>query len=124
MCFVTFPYGVLGQVLYLVVSIPELCQQPIIALYFELENGLKFFITSGPGSPDRIVWVRAWARHRDTTRPPPRCTYAVHKVPYYFTKTKNEKKIGKEKEKVRGLLNLPKFELHLATEYTLAHPMK
>ena len=31
LCFVTFPYGVSGQVLYLVVSIPDLC----LPLYFK-----------------------------------------------------------------------------------------
>ena len=28
LCFVTFPYGVLGQVLYLIVSIPNMCLLP------------------------------------------------------------------------------------------------
>ena len=32
MCFVTFPYGALGQVRYLIVSIPNLCLLPYIVL--------------------------------------------------------------------------------------------
>ena len=35
LCFVTFPCGILGQVWYLIVSIPDLCL-------------LTYFVTSGP----------------------------------------------------------------------------
>ena len=33
--FVTFPYGVLGQVWYLIVSIPDLCQLSYFELSFD-----------------------------------------------------------------------------------------
>ena len=40
LCFVTFPYGGLGQVWYLIVSIPDLCLHPyfgsVIKLHFSL----------------------------------------------------------------------------------------
>ena len=32
--FVTFPYAILGQVWYLIVSIPDLCRPPYFAVFF------------------------------------------------------------------------------------------
>ena len=35
LCFVAFPCGLLGRVLYLIVWIPDLCLLPFLEVYFE-----------------------------------------------------------------------------------------
>ena len=46
--FVTFPYGILGQVWYLIVSIPDLCRLPYVAaqMIFQTPKQKNLYINS------------------------------------------------------------------------------
>ena len=52
-CFVTFPCGVPGQVMYLIASIPDLC----LFLYFKIENKEIFVDIFGVTS--KLVYIMA-----------------------------------------------------------------
>ena len=55
MCFVTFPsYGILGQVLCLIVSIPDLCIVPYFQLFFYIKFGSIASILSFDQQIDKI----------------------------------------------------------------------
>ena len=57
--FVTFPYGVMGQVWYLIVSIPDICLLP----YFDVDGIINYICTyesSFGSSPLAVATVSTW----------------------------------------------------------------
>ena len=73
LCFVTFPGGVLGQVWYLIVSIPKLC----LLLYFRYNLCLGSVKLQGRGN---LNWLSSWVikAKTDDTRAKPRNVITDH----------------------------------------------
>ena len=65
--FVTFPYGVLGQVWYLIVSIPDRCLLPYFVIYRSSKSPWPLFL--GEGGPGHFHCMNFFIIHVPVVKP-------------------------------------------------------